>query len=388
MNYNIFMLTIAISSRSLFNLETSNEIFERDGQAAYDRHMLDNEKKVLEPGVAFTLVSKLLALNTPGKRDRVEVVMLSRNSAASSLRIMSSIRAHGLNIERAVFTSGENRFRYAQQYGADLFLSATGVDTHLALQKGIAAATIAPGAQHARVIDEIGDEMDDKTVRIAFDGDAVIFSDEADAVFRASGLQSFIDHENEKEHIPLGEGPFRRLVQKLLELRTSLPEDERGRCRLRIGLVTARGIESSGRVMNTLRTWGLSLDELVFAGGSEKGPLLKAMGADFFFDDTGHNVRSSNENNIPAAQVPFGAGGIVAPHGLATARSKQIVLVEPIIAISGRENIDMAVRAVTAGSSLKSLPASGAADDEKYRGQVTDLSDRHFKSSSKRSVRP
>lgn len=336
------MLTIAISSRSLFNLEESNEIFEQQGQAAYDRHMLDNEKTRLEPGVAFSLVKKLLALNSPGRRDRVDVVMLSRNSAASSVRIMASIRAHGLDIERAVFTSGENRFRYAQQYGADLFLSATGVDTQLALQKGIAAATIAPGAQ--RPVLE-GDGEESATVRIAFDGDAVIFSDEADAVFRADGLKSFIAHEQNKEDIPLGDGPFRRLVHKLVALRNALPSDARGHCLLRIGLVTARGLESSARVVNTLRSWGLGLDELVFAGGSDKGPLLRAMNADFFFDDTGHNVQSAHAHNIPAAQVPFGAGGLVglAPRGPSPS----------IIAISGRENVGQAVRALTAREGVK-----------------------------------
>ncbi len=299
------MLTIAVSSRSLFHLEESNEIFEKKGQAAYDRHMEENENVVLEPGGAFSLVKKLLALNTPGakKRDRVEVVLLSRNSAGSSVRIMKSIRAHGLAIDQAVFTSGANRFRYAQQYGADLFLSATGQDTRKALENGIASATILTGA---RPLAE-----NDPTVRIAFDGDAVIFSDESDAVFRAQGLESFIAHEKAKEDIPLGDGPFKRLVHKLLELRSSLPPDDEGNMALRIGLVTARGLESSGRVMTTLRQWGLSLDELVFAGGTDKGPLLKAMSADFFFDDTGHNVKSAHEHNIASAQVPFGAGGIV-----------------------------------------------------------------------------
>jgi 5'-nucleotidase len=300
------MLTIAVSSRSLFHLEKENEIFEEQGQEAYDRHMEDNENVVLQPGGAFSLVQKMLALNTPGakERDRVEVVLLSRNSAGSSVRIMKSIRAHGLAIDQAVFTSGENRFRYAQEYGADLFLSATGNDTRKALENGIASATILTGERPLGQKDDV--------VRIAFDGDAVIFSDESDKVFRAKGLESFIAHEKEKENIPLGEGPFKRLIHKLFDLRASLPKDQEGGVPLRLGLVTARGLESSGRVMTTLKEWGLSLDELVFAGGADKGPLLAAMGADFFFDDTGHNLKSAHEHNIASAQVPFGAGGIVA----------------------------------------------------------------------------
>lgn len=304
------MLTIAVSSRSLFHLEESNEIFEKEGQAAYDRHMEEKANDTLEPGGAFSLVKKMLALNTPGAktRDRVEVVLLSRNSASSSVRIMKSVRAHGLAIEQAVFTSGADRFRYAQQYGADLFISATGQDTKKALENGLASATILTGAR-------LRDDKD-PVVRIAFDGDAVIFSDESDAIFRAKGLESFIAHEKSNEDVPLGDGPFKRLVHKLAELRGSLSPDEDGNYALRIGLVTARGLGASGRVMTTLKQWGLSLDELIFAGGTDKGPLLKAMMADFFFDDTGHNLKSAHSHDIASAHVPFGAGGIVIDHGV------------------------------------------------------------------------
>lgn len=314
------MLTIAVSSRSLFHLEESNAIFEQEGQLAYDRHMAETAHEVLEPGGAFHLVRKLLALNSPGPiRDRVEVILLSRNSTASSNRVMNSVMAHGLDIEQAIFTSGGNRFAHASKHGVDLFLSATGIDTKAALDNGIASATVMTGPQSI--------DINDHGVCIAFDGDAVIFSDESDAVFRAHGLQRFIEHEIEKLNDLLGDGPFKRLVHALAELRTSLGQGgakiratpdgestETATIPLSLALVTARGSESGQRVLKTLEHWGLTLDVIRFADGADKGPILKALKADFFFDDTHHNIRSALEHNIPSGHVPYGAGGIVRVH--------------------------------------------------------------------------
>lgn len=298
------MLTIAVSSRSLFHMEEANELYEREGQAAFDAYMRSTESEPLPPGAAFPLVSKLLALNSvrsPLQRDRVEVVLLSRNSADAGMRVMNSVYHYGLDIESAAFTSGGNRFAYASAMNADLFLCAEAEDAHKAIKGGMAAAIIVPAErQH---------DGSDKTVRIAFDGDSVLFSDEADSVYRQHGMARFRSDELRDADKPLGEGPFKRLLVKLCELQKALPHDA---CPLHIALVTARGMPSHGRVINTLRSWGISVNELVLAAGRPKGPLLQALRADMFFDDTGRNVESATAHNISAGQVPFGAGGIVA----------------------------------------------------------------------------
>lgn len=302
------MITIAVSSRSLFQLEESNAIFEKDGQEAYDKHMRDTEKEPLQPGAAFHLVRKLLNLNAYCKEGEpfFNVVLLSRNSPDASMRILQSVMHHNLKIESAVFTAGRNRFDYAKQFNADLFLSASVDDAVNAIAAGIAAARISPNRSC------VPDNSADNVVRIAFDGDSVVFSDESDLIFRREGLEAFNHHEKANENKLLEAGPLANLLIKLSKVQAALAEcfsaDDRP---LRLGLVTARGLQVHGRVIRTLRAWGLNLDEAVFANGSPKGPFLKAFMADFFFDDSGRNITSALDHNITAGQVHFGEGGIV-----------------------------------------------------------------------------
>lgn len=298
------MLTIAVSSRSLFHLEDSHAVFVEKGQAAFNEYMRSKERVPLKKGTAFSLVRKLLALNTGRgqNRDRVEVVLLSRNSPDAGMRVMNSIAHYGLDIEKAVFSQGNDRFRYAKALGAHLFLSTSAVDVKNAVDRGLAAATLWPTERE--------DNEDDLTVRIAFDGDSVLFNSEADECYRANGLEAFRQHEVEKAHIPLGEGPFKRLLSELHAIQCCFPEDTSP---LKVALVTARGMPAHERVLHTLRSWGVRLDEGIFAAGCPKGPLLEAFGADIFFDDTQRNIDSALSHNIPGGHVPFGSGhGIVA----------------------------------------------------------------------------
>ena len=309
------MLTIAVSSRSLFQLEEANDIHVTRGQAAFDEYMFATENEPLKPGAAFPLVSKLLALNStrsPQRRDRVEVVLLSRNSAGAGMRVMNSVHHHGLDIEQAVFTNGGDRFAYAHALEADLFLCSDSVEASRALKYGIAAANIVSSAPVC-----IADPTDpsacteDLVVRIAFDGDSVLFSGEADQVYRDHGIMRFRNDELRDAGLPLGEGCFKHLLGKLHDLREALPPELAGR--LRISLVTARGLPSHGRPLNTLRSWGLSVDEAIFCAGKPKGPLLRAFRADMFFDDTGRNVESARAHGVAAGHVLTEAGdGIVA----------------------------------------------------------------------------
>lgn len=297
-------LIVAVSSRSLFQIEDGNAIFETQGQAAFDAYMRETESKPLRPGVAFGLVQKLLALNAlatvPGT-PLVDVVLLSRNSPDAGMRIMNSVHHYGLNIERAVFSAGADRFRYAKAFNAHLFLSANAADVRKAIDNGLAAATLFPA--------ETQDSPSDAAVRLAFDGDSVLFSSEADDYFRKNGLDAFRNQEAALANVPLGDGPFKALLTSIHEVQAAIPANSGA---LKVALVTARGMPAHGRVINTLRHWGIRIDEAIFASGAAKGPLLDAFGADIFFDDMPKNVTSALNSKVLGAHVPFGQGGIPA----------------------------------------------------------------------------
>ena len=289
-------LTIAITTRALVHLEDSHARFEREGIAAFAEHQRRHEDDVLEPGIAFPLVRKLLALNAgaPAGAPRVEVILLSRNSADTGLRIFNSIEHHGLGIVRAVFTSGEPTWPYVAPFGTDLFLSANPESVRRSLQHGVAAATILP----APAADAAHDQL-----RIAFDGDAVIFGDESERISREQGVEAFGLHEHQRAREPLSGGPFRGFLSALHELQAVFPPGEDAP--IRTALVTARSAPAHERVIRTLREWGVRLDEALFLGGRAKGPFLAAFGADIFFDDSAHNIDSARLH-VAAGHVPHG----------------------------------------------------------------------------------
>ena len=280
-------LTVAISSRALFDLEDSHALFEREGIEAYAEHQRAKEDEVLEPGIAFPLVRKLLALNegAPAEAPRVEVILLSRNSADTGLRIFNSIQHHGLAISRATFTSGEPTWPYIRPFGAQLFLSANPDSVRAALENGVAAATILPAKAPAHRHDQL---------RIAFDGDAVIFGDECERVSRERGIEAFHRHEIERAREPLSGGPLRGFLDALHRLQAAYPPGEASP--IRTALVTARSAPAHERVIRTLREWGVRLDEALFLGGRPKGPFLDVFGADIFFDDSQHNIDSASQH--------------------------------------------------------------------------------------------
>jgi len=299
------ILTVAVSSRALFHLERENEIFEGPGGAAgFNRYMLDREAEVLDPGSAFPLVRKLLALNADGHK-RVDVVLLSRNSPYAGLRVMRSVREYGLNIERAVFCQGANRFQYASAIGADLFLSVNAADVETALRNGVAAAAMLPSKTGER-----DDDIDD-SVRIAFDGDSVLFGSSGDEMYERDGMEAWCSFEVANARNPLEGGPFKAVLLKLHEVRASLPVAQQHR--LRMALITARSAPAHERALLTLKSWGMEMDEAVFAAGMPKGPLARAFGADAFFDDAIRNVESANDCDIPSGHVPGMKGPTTAP---------------------------------------------------------------------------
>jgi len=268
-------LVVALSSRALFDFEEENRLFEEQGDAAYIRLQLQRLDQPARAGVAFPLVRKLLAFNDAGAH-RVEVVILSRNDPVSGLRVFRSAKSSGLSLERGVFTRGQPPWHYLKPLGAHLFLSAHDEDVRGALAAGFPAARV-----FSRSL--VDADRHPAELRIAFDGDAVLFSDEAERVFQRDGLVAFQSHEQTHAARPLPPGPFKPLLEALHRLQAaagaSVP------VRLRTALVTARSAPAHERAIRTLMGWGIEVDEAMFLGGLAKGPFLQQFEPDFFFDD-------------------------------------------------------------------------------------------------------
>ena len=274
-------LVVALSSRALFDFEEENQVFEAENDTAYMRLQHERLETPAKPGVAFPLVKKLLALNADGK-PRVAVIIVSRNDPVSGMRVFLSAEKQQLALTRGVFTRGRPAYHYLNPLGAHLFLSAHEEDVRHALNAGFPAARVV--ADSVRAADKHTDE-----IRIAFDGDAVLFSDEAERVYRAEGLPGFAEHERRKVFQPLPPGPFKPLLDALHRLQNAPSTN----MRIRTALVTARSAPAHERAMRTLMGWNISVDEAMFLGGLEKGPFLKAFEPDFFFDDQTNHCASA-----------------------------------------------------------------------------------------------
>lgn len=289
-------MVVAISSRALFDLEQSHQVYTDQGVEAYCQYQINHESEILKPGVAFPLVQKLLALNeTKPSRERVEVILLSRNSADTGLRVFNSIQEHNLPITRAAFTSGQSPFRYVKPFGADLFLSSDPQDVASTLESGFAAATILPSIKEDKA-------EESAQLKIAFDGDAVLFSDEAERIYKQKGLQAFTEAELRAANDPLPGGPFKRVLSALQSIQSEFDSKESP---IRTALVTARAAPAHERVIRTLRAWNIRIDEAMFLGGMSKGEFLKNFGADIFFDDQQGHCESARQH-VPTGHVPHG----------------------------------------------------------------------------------
>lgn len=286
-------LVVAISSRALFDFEEENQIFEQGDDRAYMQLQLQRLDQPAKPGVAFSLVRKLLAFNDADTQ-RVEVVILSRNDPVSGMRVFRSAQHYGLPIERGSFTRGQPPWRYLKPLNANLFLSTHLSDVRAALDAGVPAAQVYPHSV-------LASDAYPHEVRIAFDGDAVLFSDEAERVFQAQGLVAFQQHERDKASQPLPEGPFKPLLAALHRLQQAGTPT----MRIRTALVTARSAPAHERAIRTLMNWNIDVDEAMFLGGLPKGEFLREFEPDFFFDDqTGHV--DSAARHVPSGHVASG----------------------------------------------------------------------------------
>jgi 5'-nucleotidase len=290
------ILVVGVSTRALFNLEEENKIFEEQGIEAFRKFQLENENELLQSGTAFHLVRSLLELNKVAKKKIVEVVVMSRNSPETGMRVLNTIEKYNLDITRVAFTGGEPLSPYIHAYDIDLFLSKDQKDVQTVIDSGECAAALIynPPTSFSSL---------DPRVKIAFDADAVLFSDDSEYRFKTEGMDSFHKYEKEHEDDALAEGPFAKLLIKLSKIQEHLPMRIEY-SPMRLAIVTARNAPSHKRVIKTLRKWGVYVDEVYFLGGLAKDKILKAMEAHIFFDDQDYHLIDSSKV-VPSAKVPY-----------------------------------------------------------------------------------
>jgi len=292
-------LVIGVSSRALFNLESENRIFDIEKIEAYRKFQQEHENIPLEPGTAFYLVQSLLELNNQADQRIVEVIVMSKNSPETGVRMLNSITEHKLDITRLALSGGEPLAPYIDAFGIDLFLSKDEKDVQAVIDSGTCAAALiyAPPTSF---------NPTDNRVKIAFDADAVLFSEESEVRFKTEGLEAFIQYESEHENDPLAEGPFAKLLIKLSKIQEHLPTGIE-LSPLRLAIVTARTAPSHIRVIKTLRKWGVYVDEAYFLGKLDKYKVLDAFGAHIFFDDQETHLEKAREV-VPSGKVPYKSG--------------------------------------------------------------------------------
>ena len=286
-------MVIAISSRALFDLEKENQIFDEKGLEAFYNYQLENESKPLHTGTAYRFVRNFLKINAAFDDKLIEVIILSRNNAATGLRILNSIDRYDLDIQRAGWTGGAPISRYLKAFKVDLFLSAHEEDVQDAINSGIAAARILPYSTK--------DEEESEEVRIAFDGDAVLFSEESEKIYQKFGLDAFLAHERANAGNPMSEGPFAKLLKVISNIQKHFPLEK---APIKTALITARNSTAQERVIRTLNAWDVRIDEAFYLGGVEKTEIVKAFGADIFFDDQDVHLEGT-ASDVPSAKVPY-----------------------------------------------------------------------------------
>lgn len=288
-------LKIAVTTRALFKLENENKMYEEKGREEYESYQISKENDILEKGAAFSLVKSLLSINLLEKtRNQVEVIIITRNNANTGLRVFNSIKHYGLPISRGCFTGGAELTPYLTALDVDLFLTANEMDAQKAIDAGIPAAVL--------LAENIPDYeyKDEQKIRIAFDGDAVLFSEDSELIYKKQGLDSFKENESKQAYNPMKEGPFAKFLKTIAKLQAMSSDDNL----IRTALITARDAPSHERVIRTLREWNVRIDEIFFLGGISKTPLLKAFGAQIFFDDQ-KTYTSPASAIVPSGTVPY-----------------------------------------------------------------------------------
>ncbi|XP_051527967.1 cytosolic 5'-nucleotidase 1A-like isoform X1 [Myxocyprinus asiaticus] len=299
-------VTIAVSSRVLFRTEKEQKVYEQKGIEEYLRYQVEHENEPFAPGPAFPFVKALETVNNrlrelyPDSEELFDIVLVTYNHAHVGVRLINTINYHNLFIERFCMTGGSSPIGYLKAWQTNLYLSADAEKVQEALAEGIAAATMFMAEKQT--------EVSETQLRVAFDGDAVLFSDESERIFKAHGLDKFFEHERENENTLLDHGPLKSFLEVLGKLQKKFyAKGYRMDCPIRTYLVTARSAASSGiRALKTLRAWGLETDEALFLAGAPKGPMLEKIRPHIYFDDQMFHVEGAAEMGAIAAHVPYG----------------------------------------------------------------------------------
>lgn len=294
-------LVIGVASSALFDLGESAEVFQREGTAAYHAYQDQHLDDPLPPGVAMPFISRLLRLNEldPERVDDplVDVIVMSRNSAVTGLRVMRSVEHYGLPVIRAVFTSGQSPFAYCPAFGVSLFLSADQPSVRAAIRAGVPAGQVLDSTS----VQEDGDDG----LRIAFDFDGVLADDEAEAEFAAGGLPGFQSYEAAHVGVPHNPGPLKGFLTGLAALQQRERQLYPNSGRLRVAVITARSIPAHERAINTLRSWGVEVDDMFFLAGADKGSVVEVLRPHIYFDDQTAHL-TSTARFAPSVHIPFG----------------------------------------------------------------------------------
>ena len=298
-------LVIAVASSALFDLRESDEVYRSQGLTAYREHQISREEEILPRGQAFAFVERLLGLNDIAPELKpVEVILLSRNTADTGLRIFNSIEHYRLPLTRAVFCGGRDPFTYMAPLNAKLFLSANAEDVRAAVSAGLAAGQILTSPPIPA-----GAEIGDPELRLAFDFDGVLADDSSERVYREEKLSGFLSHEERLHQLPHAPGPLKPFLDGLASLqkleRERVAKDSSYRPLLRTAIVTARAAPAHKRVIQSLRSWGLSVDEIFFLGGIDKGRIMSQFRPHIFFDDQLCHLDSTKAFG-PSVHIPFG----------------------------------------------------------------------------------
>jgi 5'-nucleotidase len=297
-------LVIGVASSALFDLSESHQVYLERGPDEYRQYQEEHIDALLPKGVAFPFIRRFLNINKCFPRQApVEVVLFSRNSPETGLRVMRSIAQYGLDISRAAFTTGKSPYSYLPAFNASLFLSANEEDVKNAIAVNYPAGLVLPS--------QIADDEEDAELRVAFDFDGVIADDESETVFkRNNDLDEFHAHEILHAASPHQPGPLADMFTKLSLLQRL---EERAQRRdpgyrkiVRIAIITARNAPSHERVVTTLKSWGVSADETFFLGGMDKARVLSVFKPHIFFDDQLTHLKAAPGGTIPMVHVPFG----------------------------------------------------------------------------------
>ncbi len=289
-------LVIGISSRALFDLEEENSLFMSQGVVEYRKLQKEREHVLLKPGTGFHVVKALLNLNSLSNERLVEVIVMSKNSPETGVRVLNSIQHYGLDITRSAFTGGESLYQYMEAFDVDLFLSMEENEVQKVIDSGVTSAAL--------IYDPpVGFEAETSTVRIAFDADAVLFSDESELIYKSQGIEAFHANEKANQHKAMAEGPHAKLLKMLSAIQKKMQTGVE-LSPLRIAIVTARNSPSHMRVINTMREWDVYVDEAFFLGGISKDKILHAFKAHIFFDDQDAHLKPAMKL-VPSARVPY-----------------------------------------------------------------------------------